>query len=471
MSKQAVTAPEQFKNQSLVKMLKARQETVVRISPINQSEFRASDNMQMHVNDQGYVDWSTAYFSYKIKGSNSDAAATTMQFTPNAESIFTRMIVSTQNGQVLEDYDHRDVLHAAMYKNTMGSDAGGSERAVMGNITPDDQNLAQGGYGHVYSGARLSRVAGAEGVLGPFATTSNHLGLFGSRNLWPMKYMGQWLFDCSLSTHNKLVESFVTDDGVSASATEVFTITELELVYTSFSFGDAFDALVQEQINSPDGMNLKYDTFVSHTDILESAGEHTSQLTVKSSSLKGIYTTFRAVDSINWPCPDAANTDTNSLNFGYLGGHCYRFGYGKVTGEKDTYNYVINNRIYPSFSANIESHGYPELLKALSRFGDSSRGSYVSSLLGVDNTSYIGGDVSVAGLVESGAFMLGVNLEQQGEDGLMSGIDTTQNLDVSFKIRRSVEGAAGLKYIQLNHFSHVDRICKILPNYESLVVK
>lgn len=493
MSLQSVTAPAQYHDQDIVKVLKGRKETVVRVSPLNKtSGYKPGENMKIRVSDAGYVDWSTAYFTYKIKCRTTNSAAntglpTTAQVSPCAESIFRKINTTTGNGSVVEDWDHRDVLSAGMNRHTMGKSALSSERSVVGNISSGNVvPAAPASNWTAFSGRKVQRAAAAgaggfvDATLGPFSTTANHLGFFGSKNLYPMKYMGQLLFDCDFVSDKALLEPYVTATGAGAmnivgadggagqgNMLESATIDEIELVYTSYQFGDEFDALVQEQINSEEGMNLLYDTFVSHVDQSTTSGELVSKINLSSSSLKGIYTLIRPVATIEQNVPDADNgAVAGSFQYGYLGGHNYRFGYEKLDAHDDRYNYQVSNRLYPSFNAKVAMHAYPELLKSLSRFGDVSTGSLVSSRLGSDLSSYEGGpNIATLAGIESGSFMLGVNLEQQTGDNMKSGVDTRGNLDVSLKLNRTSDVD-----IQLNHFSHVDRIMKVMPNNEVQII-
>lgn len=442
----SVVKPDQADN--LIKAMKGRKETTVRVQPLNKNLYSFGENMKLRLSDDGYVDFSKSYWSFKITGANS-VAATTLQLTPNAESIFRTIVVTTENGQVMEDYNHRDVLLNGMIRHTMGSDAHSSERSVMSNVRYS---------GGLHTGALSGdRAASFSVSLGPFATTANHLGFFGSSHLYPMKYMGQLLFDVDFVDARNFIESFITATGASASATETATIADIEFVYVSVQYGDEFDALVKEQINSDEGMLLQYDTFESHVDATSNvSGELTSKINLASSSLKGIYTLFRGSDAVTVHVPN-----TTVPLIGYQGGHNYRFGYGAINALLDTYNYQINNRHYPSFNASIGKHAYPELLKSLSRFGDVSKGSLVSSLEGLGWHSYLGGNIALNGSIQSGAFMLGVNLEEQNQAGLMSGIDTKGNLDISLKLSKT-----SVIPLVINHFSHVDRILRIRPNNE-----
>lgn len=478
MSLQSTASPQQFKDQQIIKMLKARKETVVRVAPLNKTTFAPGENMKIRISDtSGYADFSTAYFTYTIVSSNS-LPATTGAITPNSESIFRRVMVMAQNGQVIEDYDHRDVLHNGMVRHTMGQDAASTERSVMSTSTFIPAN--NDNYPTFSSRHQARTAANAPSTFGPLVTSALQLGFFGSKNLWPLKYMGSLLLDIDLNSINVICESVRDDTGAGIVDTEKMEIKNVEFVYTSVEYGDEFDAIVKEQISSPDGMKLKYDTFVSHVDTAGVSGEITSKINLASSSLKGIYTLIRPSNSVGQGFLQPLGANTKFVN----GGHNYRFGYASSatafneannadpagTNINDTYNYQISNKLYPSFNAKVKVNAYPELLKALSRFGDVSKGSLVRSLTGPGYDSYLGGDMSgttAANSLTGGSFMLGVTCEQLGEDGLMSGVDTRGSLDVQLRLDRGADSVA----IQLNHYSHVDRTLVLMPNNEVLVVK
>lgn len=458
MSLNSSFTPEKAKY--LVNLLKNRSESIVSVKPLNKSDFSAGENMKYRVTGNGYWDVANSYFTCQVVQTGANATDKA-RMTPNSESWFKKMVITFEStGAEAENFDHRDVLSNFLIKHTVGVDSTNSERALsnMANsevkVTADGGNTANHGYKSVNS----------------------HIGFLGSQKLIPLKYCGSVLFDIDLQTDNVLNEIIDTAGTAAIAGTVVFNDWEYHMAIVNY--GEDFDAVIQEQINSPEGLNILYDTYHHHVDN-STASSFTSKMNVSSNSVKGVYTTMRRSDMVNVTYPTGAIVEADNIR----AGHNYQFTSENVINGVGRYNYVINNKQYPSYNAKVGVDSYNQLLTSLGRLNDVSTGSLVTKMTRADtdsaqpwaifkadaatatpDLSYLGAGGNAT--TTTGAFGLGVNLEELGESSqLQSGMSTKGNLDLELNYTR-----AGTEALTINHFVHVDRMLNIRPNREVSII-
>jgi hypothetical protein len=436
------SVPEKYQNVGLVEMLKNRRVTTKSVTSMNKTDFAPGDTVRIRVTDDGYVNWQTAFFRWKYSATYPGVG--TLRNTPHAESAFRQVLIEFEKAsQPIELINNRDVLANGFMRHTAGADAMRSERGVMANVefNPD---------GTTMSGKEVTTAAAGPAAIS--VATLSQIGFMDSAGLLPMKYMGQMTWTIELQSAANLYES--TD----AYDAGTYKLEDFELVYESVQFSDEFDSVIKEKIASPEGLNILYDTYTSQSDNSHNDNT-TSKLSIASSSLKGIYTLGRPQNTV-----DAAVVGNTTA----IGGHNYRFAIPTVV----DYQYKANGKLYPSFRADVDKYAYCELLRSLNKHGDIAVGSLVSHLVppGADATKllnvYNSGALAAAN-AETGSLMFGVSFEEHGGEKLRSGLDTKGSLDVEFTMRRTA--GAGVAVV-LNHFLHVDRIMKILPNNEIEII-
>lgn len=447
------------KSKYLVDLLKNRKSRTVRINPLNATSFTPGQNTKIRITGDGYLDMANSYISFTLSMAT-PTATEVLKHTPNAESFIKRMVITAEStGAEIENFDHRDVLQNMLLRHTVGRDVDNSERKALNGALGDNPELGAGNAaaGIVFPIAALAK----DGEM----VMNQTVGFMGAGKHIPLHFMGSILLDFDWNALNILDESvvIVADPFTNVAAGPItMTFSNVQFVAQMVDYGEEFDQMIREQVEG-EGLHINYDTYISAVDN-QSAPSFTSKMNVSSNSVKGIYTVFRK------------STDARATTRAKVRGHAYQF----TSGAGTSYQYKVNDRLYPSYLASVGNQSYAELMVALNRLGDVSTGSYVDKMAIADGgavdwdaftnaathaltRSYMGGSSGAGAVGTVGSFALGVNLEEAGEGSqLQSGVSTKGNsLDVELTYNRTAGDA-----LIINHFVHVDKILQIKAGRE-----